>query len=324
MTSNEKILKVETIDNDDMSHASFQIVYDGPALEGSTIDVRDLAPALLALGQVLEEANSTFNAGHAKVSLRVQASFRSGCFGIDFSVVQGLLDQALGLFKQTPVASAKELIELLGFVSGGGVGVVKVLKWLRGRVIREVIDLDNGWVRIVADGECLEAERQIIALLRNYRLRVALEKAIFEPLEREGFESVAITDNPKSGFVIIEKPEGVFFKAPQQENELLDDRTDNVNLQLISVSFRDENKWRFSDGGQPFFAAILDDDFLNRVKLSEASFAAGDILKVKLRKKQWLAGDTMKSEYEVLEVVEHRKGMAQLRIPFKSADGSDL
>lgn len=39
-----------------MSSTSFQVVYDGPALEGSTIDVRDLAPALLAFGDVIEQA----------------------------------------------------------------------------------------------------------------------------------------------------------------------------------------------------------------------------------------------------------------------------
>jgi hypothetical protein len=307
-----------------VSVARFQIVYDGPALEGSTIDVRELAPALLALGQVLEEANATFNAGHAKVALRVSASFRSGCFGIDFSVVQGLLDQALALFQRTPIAGAKELVELLGFVYGGAAGLVSAIKWLRGRAIREVIELENGKVRIVADEDFLETERKTIDLLRNYRLRAALEKAIYDPLERDGFNSVSLTDDPKKGFVLIDKSERGYFKAPPQEEEMIDDRVDTVSLQLVSVSFRDENKWRFSDGGAPFYAAVLDDDFLNRVKLSEESFTAGDILKVKLRKKQWLVGDAMKSEHEVMEVMEHRKGMAQLRIPFKSADGETL
>ncbi len=303
-----------------MSQTSFQVVYDGPALAGSTIDVKDLAPALLALGDVIEQANITLNAGHAKISLRVSASFKSGCFGIDFSVVQSLIDQALGLFKQTPAASAKELVELLGFMTGSGMGVIKVVKWLRNRVIREVVLLDNGKARVVVDGDSLETELATIELLRNYRLRLALQQAIMDPLERDGYDSVALSDQPSKGFVVIEKKDRYYFAAPPAEDEMLSDKEDTVSLQLVSVSFRDDNKWRFSDGTNSFHAAITDDAFLNKVRMAEESFTAGDILTVTLRKRQWLAADTMKSDYEILKVVDHRKAMAQLRMQFRDAD----
>lgn len=304
-----------------MSQTSFQVVYDGPALAGSTIDVKELAPALLALGDVIEQANITLNDGHTKIALRVNASFKSGCFGIDFSVVQSLLDQALGLFKQTPVASAKELVELLGFVGGsvvgGGVGVIKVIQWLRNRTIKEVVLLDNGRVRIMVDGDSLETELATIELLRNFRLRQALQQAIMDPLERNGYESVAITDGSSGSFVVIEKRDRHYFAAPPAEEEVLSDKEDTANLQIVSVSFRDDNKWRFTDGANSFYAAIMDDGFLNKVRMAEESFTAGDILTVTLRKRQWLSADTMKSEYEVLKVLDHRKAMAQLRIPFR-------
>ncbi len=303
-----------------MSQTSFQVVYDGPALSGSTIDVKELAPALLALGDVIEQANLTLNDSHTKIALHVHASFKSGCFGIDFSVVQGLLDQALGLFKQTPVASAKELVEYLGFMTGGGWGVIRVIKWLRNRIIREVVLLDNGKARIVVDGDALEVERATIELLRNYRLRLALQQAIMDPLERDGYDSVAISDKPKDGFILILKNERQYFAAPPAEDEMLSDKEDTVNLQLVSVSFRDDNKWRFSDGANSFYAALLDNVFLNKVRMAEESFTAGDILTVTLRKRQWLAADTMKSDYEILKVIDHRKAMAQLRIPFRDEE----
>src|SRR5687767_6398649 len=104
-----------------MSSTSFQVVYDGPALAGSTIDVRELAPALLAFGDVIEQANFTLNNGRTSVALRVNASFKSGCFGIDFSVVQSLMNQVAALFKEPTVVSAKEVTEHLGFVYATGV-----------------------------------------------------------------------------------------------------------------------------------------------------------------------------------------------------------
>lgn len=306
-----------------MSSTSFKVVYDGPAMAGSSIDVRELAPALLAFGDVIEQANITLNGGRASVSLRVNASFQSGCFGIDFSVVQSLIDQALALFKEPPLASAKELADYLGFVFGGVAlahgGVLKVIKWLRNRKISSVVLLDNGKARIEVDRDHIETERQVIELLRNFKLRQALQKAISEPLEREGFDSVAISANAEEGFIVIEKSDRQYFAAPPPDEEQLADEVAPANLQLVNVSFKDDNKWRFYDGSNSFFARIADESFLHKVQMGEKNFAAGDILNVMLRKRQWLEADTMKSEFEVIQVVKHRRGMAQLAMPFSDA-----
>lgn len=303
-----------------MSSTSFQVVYDGPALTGSAIDVRDLAPALLAFGDVIEQANMTLNDGRASVALRVNASFKSGCFGIDFSVVQSLLSQVAGLFKEPPVATAREVTEQLGFVYAKGAagigGVLYVIKWLRNRKIRRVVLLDNGLARIELDDDRLDTEQRTIALLRNFKLRQALEAAIARPLERDGYESVAISDKPEDGFVTISKSERGYFVAPPAETEELADQTAKANLQLVSVSFKGDNKWRFYDGTTQFYAAIMDDRFIHRVQSGEENFAAGDLLTVTLRKRQWLEADVMKADHEVIEVLGHRRGMAQIPLPF--------
>jgi len=303
-----------------LSSANFQVVYDGPALQGSTIDVRDLAPALLAFGDVIEQANFVLNEGRASVSLRVNASFKSGCFGIDFSVVQSLMDQMTGLFKEPSVVTAKELASDLGFVFAKGtatvVGLIAIIKWLRNRTINRVVLLDNGKARIELNDEHLETEQRVIALLRNFKLRQALEAAVTKPLEREGFESVAISMNPESGFLTIAKEEGCYFATPAAEFEELSDQTSTANLQLINVAFKDDNKWRFFDGTTQFHAVILDDKFVHRVRIGEANFSSGDILTVSLRKRQWLEADVMKAEYEVIEVLNHRRGMAQIPLVF--------
>lgn len=300
-----------------MSHATFQVVYDGYGLQDSAMDVNQLAPALLALGKVMEEANYSLNDNRAKVSLRVKASFQSGCFGIDFDVVQGLLDQTLNLFKESQVASAKEIVEYLGFVYGSGCGLVKFICWLKNRSIQEVILFDDGTVEVVVDGDSIKLELKTIELYRNFKLRVALEKAIVDPLEKDGIDSVAFTTDPDEGFFTVTKNERHWFKSPEQETQLLDESETITNLQLVSISFKDDNKWRFSDGGSSFHAKILHQDFLNRVQQSEESFTAGDLLRVRLKKIQSMVGDTMKSDYEVLEVLEHKKPSVQLKLPFR-------
>lgn len=303
-----------------MSHTHFQVVYDGPALAGSTIDVRELAPALLAFGEVLEQANHTLNGGRAQVSLRVSASFKSGSFGIDFSVVQRLIDQALSLFKEPAVVSARQLADQLGFVYGKAaavtVGVLGLIRWLRNRKISRVVLLEHDRVRVEVDGDAIETERRTIELLRNFKLRLALQQAIADPLAREGFDSVAIATDPAEGFVVIERAEREFFVAPVLVAETLADDVLPAKLQLVNVSFRDENKWRFFDGNTSFHAAIADVEFLGRVQAGDETFAAGDILDVQLRRRQLLDGESMRNDFEVVKVLGHRRRMAQLPIPF--------
>lgn len=301
-----------------MSNATFQIVYDGPILQDSTMDVNQLAPALLALGKTIEEANFALNDSHTKVVLKVKASFQSGCFGIDFDVTQSLMEQTLNLFKESPISTAKELVEYLGFVGGSIVGVIGLIRWVKNKKIDEVVVLDNGNVKVIVDGKSIEVELKTIELYRSYKLRLALERAILEPLEIDGIETVALTTDPEKGFITIEKNDRHWFKAPSQEEQLIEETEYDINLQIVSVSFKDDNKWRFSDGGSPFFASILHEEFLNRVHQSEESFTSGDILRVHIKKRQWLSGETMKSEYDITEVIEHKKAGVQLKIPFRN------
>jgi len=309
---------------EDMSKATFNVLYDGPALANSEMDVRDLAPALLALGELLEEANAVLNAGKAKVSVQVRASFKTGCFGIELDVLQGLLQQAQALFAHENVATAKNLLEWLGLIedhagkiAATGGGLLWLIKKLRGRKIDQVTLLDNGNVKVVLDDGFLETEQQVIALYRQLRVRRALEK-VLKPLESEGIDTFAATDlQQKHRFIEVTKAERSYFEAPDAESEHLSDEEAIVNLQIVSISFQDGNKWRFSDGANVFFADLLDESFSAQIASSAASFTNGDILKVRLRKIQTLVGDTIKTEHQVTKVLEHRKAGTQLKMNFQ-------
>lgn len=300
-----------------MNPAQFQIIYDGPALENSTMDVRDLAPALLALGGVIEEANYALNKQKAKIAVKVRGSFKTGCFGIELDVVQSVLDQTLSLFKDTGISSAKEIVEYMGFTASPVMGLIGFLRWLKGRKVNEIVLAENNSVKVVCDDESIIIERSVIELYRHYKLRQALQKVISEQLEKEGIDTVAfkVGDNP--AFMTIEKSERNWFEAPIEEDEILGDSTEDVNLQLVTVVFRDENKWRVSDGQNTFFATVTDSEFLRKVEQAEESFTSGDILRVKLNKKQWLSNGTMKADYRIIEVLEHRGAATQMKIPFK-------
>lgn len=56
------------------------VAYDGPALQDHTMEVADLAPALLALANLIKTANYIINNGKSNISIKVNAEFIAGSF----------------------------------------------------------------------------------------------------------------------------------------------------------------------------------------------------------------------------------------------------
>jgi hypothetical protein len=294
--------------------SQISVVYDGPALTRHEMDVSELAPALLAIGELLEEANMLLNGKATKMQVRVKGSFKTGSFGIDLTVIQSLPDQLLSLIQSNTTVSAATVVTLVGLTAKDAVrGLVQLLRWLRGRTPNKVVILDNERVRVEVDNEHLEVETRVIELFRSYKLRDALERTL-KPLDREGIDSFAVTDAPqeKTGFLMIEKSERAYFSTPAIIEDQHEESEFVLNVQAVNVAFQGDNKWRFTDGNSTFHAAIADNEFLSKVANNDLSFTKGDVLRVRMRKHQWMAGEKMRTEYEVLRVLEHRSAARQL------------
>lgn len=297
-----------------MSSATFRVIYDGPALSEHQMDVRDLAPALLALGDALEHAHGVLSRDKSTVRLKVKASFTAGSFGVELELLQSVFEQALDMFSGRTGSAAANLVTILGFGGGAVVGLVQLIQKLRGRSITKVIDLDDGRTQLHVGDEFIEVEQDVLTLYRDWRVRKALERAIEEPLQKPGIESFASTVDPQAGFSVVGKADASYFHAPPPEEEVLGDEEQIMNLQLVTVAFQEENKWRFSDGASSFYASVFDERFIERINFGEP-FSKGDVLRARVKKRQWLAGENIRAEYQVLEVLEHRRAHAQLSLP---------
>jgi hypothetical protein len=101
--------------------AVFRVKYDGPALASHEMDVKDLAPALLAIGELIEEANRALNGNQVGVRVNVKAT-EPGCVDVVLSAVQSLYSQAVGLFNGDGVNSVLNVLQILTHLGFAGAG----------------------------------------------------------------------------------------------------------------------------------------------------------------------------------------------------------
>lgn len=87
-----------------MSHADIALIYEGPAVESGVMDVRDLAPALLAFGNVVEAINRIVNGENATTKVQVK-TVGAGSFAIGLDVTVAFL-QSVRDFLVGPDATA--------------------------------------------------------------------------------------------------------------------------------------------------------------------------------------------------------------------------
>ncbi|MEA2007087.1 MAG: hypothetical protein U9O20_02915 [Patescibacteria group bacterium] len=302
----------------------FSIKYDGPALAGHEMNVKDFAPALLAIGELFDEANIVLNENRTKIDVNIRAT-KEGSVDIDLSMVQSVIDQAKTLFSGDGVSAIVNAQSLLKLIFGGGVGsigIVSFIKWLKGRNIENITTLEDGNLKIqVEGGETKTLKEEEINLFRLVSIRKKLETIIKSPLSKEGIDTFKVKHGDETEE--IKKDESEFFSSPDIDEELIDEREIETNLTIVNASFQEKGKWRFSDGNSTFFAEIEDVDFLNKVEKNQAAFSKDDILQTNLVRKQFITNGQIRTEYSLKKIIKHRNAAIQLNLPFESGGDED-
>jgi hypothetical protein len=286
------------------SEQHFRVTYDGPALRAHTMDVRELAPAMIAMADLLRAASVELHGETAEVKVSVRAGFKDGSFGIDMVFFQDIMTQLTELFSGKEASASANAIQILSGIGLFGGGLIGLLRWLRGRKIERIDQRDNKAFIFTVD-ESIEVDLVTLRLLRNRRVRLELRN-VLRPLEADGVDSF-LASTATGGGDLITSDELPIFAPPTDGDVPLSDATiTGVVLKIESAVFKDGNKWRFTDGSRSFFAAIEDSDFLARIDSGEERFGKADMLVVELRQIQFAVDGELKSEYRILRVIEHR------------------
>lgn len=301
-----------------MSEEKLTLVFDGPAVENGEIDVQDLAPALLAIGELIQAANNEINGTRAQMSVKVRAT-AEGSFEVDLNLIQSLMENAKALFDfasshKDDIAAANELTDLLFKIVGGtatiGGGLLALIKFLKGRK-PDRIDQQGGDVHIHIGDNYFVTNKRTVQLAESVAVREQAKKAV-STLSNDGIDVIKVR-RPKTDDLEITKSEVIYFDYAETEEQLADE-TRTMTLQIISLSFKEDNKWRVTDGGEPFGATIEDAKFLNQIANNEIAFSKGDYLVCEVRERQFRSSKGLKKERSIIEVKDHKPASQQLRL----------
>lgn len=308
-----------------MSSSAFRIAFEGEPFADGEIDVNDLAPALLALGDVVQAANRALNGNRADARLKVRAT-KEGSFeallSIDVSMVDAIKDMLDAVVDDPErVVAADQLLNLL--IKGGTVvgttvaGLFAAVKLLRGRRPEKIEDRADGTTSITVNHTTIIVDKRTVGLLEDLRTREALEDFSNKALSVPGVTSLRIGEKGSKDDVVLNGNDRPAFEVPEPVDE--EPRVEVVErevwLKIITSHFRDGYKWRFTDGGdKPFTADMEDAEFLNQALEGKIALSANDTLRCLMREEQQLTSAGLTKEVKVVKVIEHIPGSKQLRL----------
>lgn len=292
------------------SEAHFTVSYDGPAVAGGTMDVRELAPALLSLGALCERVNELVNGPDSQISVRVQAGAKRGSFPVDIQVitdlVQALVDGASG---------ANKILELLG-ISGGAVGLFSLIKSLRGRRPEKVAETPKGVTILIGSVE-LNIDRLVYALYKDDEAR-RHARGVVRPLGGPGVRVIEFKEGESIRERVTEEDIESFEAATgAPEGEQIVPPTETISAFEIArlPLTRSGRKWLLKNPSMRAWAVMEDDAFKARMNAREERFAVGDILIVRLRTEITQdAEGKLHTMHGIVEVLDHRAPPQQMRM----------
>lgn len=291
-----------------MSAPAFRLKFDGPALAEHEIDVADLAPALLALGQMVKSANRVVNGDALDVAVKVR-TVGDGSFWIELTVKAHSTYEFFRDFLVGPdVDAVLKLLEIIGLsappaaIIGGS--ALALIRRARGRRPKKLTPRGRT-IQIEFDDETIEVEEPVARVAFDPAFRAALERVAVEPLDRPGIDFVILEGDGIEETITRDTANA--YLAPPIVGENLFETLHTKVFSIIDLSFKPGKKWRLSDGhGRATLVDVEDREFIAHIERSEIAFAKGDLLVCLVRETARQTPKGLRAEYAIVHVLEHR------------------
>lgn len=303
MDSNVTVLNSE-------NSANFTVKYDGIALQSHEMDVKQLAPALLALSQAFEKIQA-YTAPNCVISLKAKAT-REGSFNID--LIASVANSIVDLFSSNPVNAVVNASAIVGVF----LGTVKAVKHVlyKGDPVKQTPDKTDERTGLECvklefpDGTKLTTYKASVELLTNEEYLKTLKTTV-DPAMSDGVDSVTFSDDYCAETVDSEDA----YEISQYSSVSTKTEKSIVEMvvQALDISFRDGGKWRITDGVKTQFVQVEDMDFIKRLNDGKESFRKNDIYKVAMLISKSIDNNGMlTTQYvSIKRVLEHRTASSQ-------------
>lgn len=271
--------------------------YHGKLAEMGRMDSYDVAGYIIAFSDFLGIVSKTEYG--EKITLRTEIQgFRKDSFDIDFSLnIAGIL---ANLFYNNPSYSPSTIIDLIK-------ESIKAWIHLEGRPPKSIIPYSkqaNMSEIVNQNGQINYISNSVVNIITNEDAGKAVKKFINQPLS-DDLSYIRINSKSSSEVVDIKKDEGAFFHPLSIENNSIENDIE-MRLTIETLTFIPQNKWRFYDGNGLWYANILDEDFMERVRDRKEIFGNGDILTCMVHIKQFIdENGKLKVEYSIRKVLSH-------------------
>lgn len=299
-----------------MTRSQMRVVYEGPAVEDGEMDVAQLAPSLLALGKLIENADNIINGEQGRIRVRVQSDVRRGSFDVGIVLdFHSKWDVARAWLTSPEGTAIVSILGIIGFnLKDGAKGLIQTVRWLRGRkVVRKTILQDGNTQLVTEDGEALSVPPPVARLADDPQIRQPLER-FTEPLRQEGLELIRFEAEDGARGDQIDATEAFAFEATAGTDPTSTSHF-RATYQIKRLHFEEGRKWRLSSGAQAIQAEIEDRAFWVRVSNSEERFSKEDFLVCDVRMDQWLGPSGLRTEYSIERVIDHLPAPRQTPLP---------
>lgn len=293
--------------------------FEGPAVDEG-IDLFRLSPLLLSIGELIQEGQNIVHPNGRKLGVNIKP-FGRGSFVIELSVfAQTSYQQLLDAVSGESISEVKELLEWLGIISGGGYGLIKLYKYLKGPP-KKIEEVGPDEVRITPkDKNSITVNKQTYSLFQDSTIQKSIYNIYGNFLGNEGVERVSSYDksNKKKTEVVVSKKDVAYFNpanaivGEMEDNEKKNITTVFLNAKRVSLEGEPDN-WSFRKGkGEIVRANVKDLAFLDKVKSGKIRLTSGDLLEVTLVEIQTV-DDTgqVNTKNEIVSVINYKKAPVQ-------------
>ena len=284
----------------------FSLAYQGPAVEDGRMPIRDLAPALIALGDLFESANEIVDPHAPTVHLDVR-TFKDGSVEAWLSAVS---DSVEGVLLSDPITALSTLVTL---ITDPVKGVFAVLKRIKGKIIRVERNNEGGTTFTTHNGNSYHfenLENSVVQIIENNYAREAA-KAVVKPVrDKDGLDRLTIkrADQPSLVVTKDDAKELAEWQVEKPEAEVINEQTFEAVLVPVQPTLDPKYMARFLMAGtkdQMIRARVEDEEWWGRVHRREQGFFEGDSMRVDLRLRQWPLESNKPAEYTVMKVHSH-------------------